>query len=73
MRQSAPKFACYLIFSKDGISEMRRTRPNLRAGEFAVKIRLQVPPETFSVDLPEAVIDVPAPAIVHPVVTVEAT
>lgn len=65
-----PRFSCYMLFDKKGIIGARKTRPNLAAGEHAVKITLDVPAEAFAADLPEAIVSVPVEAVVNPMVEI---
>lgn len=61
---------CYLVFDRSGALAMRKTRPNLRAGEHAVKVTVDVPDRVFKADLLEAFVSVSEPTIIHPLVMV---
>lgn len=72
--------SCWLIFTKRGLrgaSKGKRTRygdrerPALKAGEYAVRISVNVPDKVFEDrPIPEATITIPPEAVIEPVVTV---
>jgi hypothetical protein len=65
------RWMCYLIFDASGVKRMTLGRPNLRAGDYAIALRLKIPSSVFARALPEATIEVPAPAVLTPEVVVE--
>lgn len=65
-----PRWECYLIFNKNGVIGFRKESPQLRSGEFAVKINLKVPMNIFNRRFPEASIAIPEHAVIEPKVEV---
>lgn len=66
--------SCYIKFNRDGIVAGGMTvkgKPNLRAGEFAVKINLEVDDEYIDRAIPVVDVDIPEPAMMTPTVEVD--
>lgn len=64
------RWNCHLVFDANGVKRMTIGRPALRAGEYAIMLRLKIPNNLFARSLPEATIKVPEAALVKPEVTV---
>lgn len=72
--------SAYLIFNKKGIVRLAkggrtwsRKRPALKAGEYAVLVRVIVPQRYFDErSLPSATLNIPEELILEPSVTMEA-
>lgn len=63
----------YLVIGldkRDGFSlnlpKVRDDKPNLKSGEIAVKLRIEIPKEVFEEWTPEAVLEVPLEAVHRP-------
>lgn len=67
------KDTCYLVVNSRGIkSIIRKTRPRLAKGEYAVFVRLEVPDHVFAErPIAEAMITVKADKVVAPPVQLE--
>lgn len=63
--------SCYIVLSEYGIERMTKRRGQVKAGEVAVKIAINLPEGTFDEPEPDAVINVPKSALQGPDVTVE--
>lgn len=61
---------CYLVISEYGIERMTKRRGQVKAGEVAVKIGINLPEGAFEEPEPDAVINVPERALIGPNVTV---
>lgn len=57
----------WIVFSKKGVVSVRRTMPQLRNGQFAVKLVLRVPLSLFEVDVPTLTAEVPPRRVVLPI------
>lgn len=64
------KDSTYLIFDKSGIREMRKRHPKLKAGEFAVKIEIEVDNVYFDQAIPTAKLKIDKGDIIRPPVDV---
>lgn len=56
----------YVRFTEYGITGLSKRPPKLRAGEFAVQLRLEVPEEQFDRIFPLAIIQVPESGMILP-------
>jgi len=65
------KDSCYLVFSDSGISRMSKRRPPLKAGDYAVLIKIDVPDEVFAASIPEATLKIPKENVVRPPIEME--
>lgn len=61
----------YVIFTKSGGVTMRKSQPNIKRGEVAVKLKINVPDKFFTQPVPEVDVVIPEPAVMMPEVTVE--
>lgn len=64
------KDTAYLIITKAGVSNLRKTRPKLNSGEVAVRLRLTVPDEFFERIIPDAELIIPEEAVLTPPIEV---
>lgn len=64
------KWTCHLTFDAGGVRRMTIGRPHLRAGEYAIALKLKVPANIFVRSLPEVRITVPEAAVIEPEVQV---
>jgi len=65
------KMACWLVFNARGTVRASKRAPELKGGEYAIKIRLEVPDSVFLPDAATVDVKVPERAIVKPTVVVE--
>ena len=63
-------YMCYLIFSESGIKRQTRNKPSLKAGEYAVQVKLNLPKGFLNRAFPVASVTIPENAIVEPEVEV---
>lgn len=65
------KSSVYLVFDKLGVREMRKGKPSLAAGQYAVRVTISVPDRMFARMIPEALVEIPEGAIIEPTVEVQ--
>ena len=53
------KDKCFLIVGRNGIKDMRKTKPALGSGEISVKINFSIPDKAFSQPQFEGTLEVP--------------
>jgi hypothetical protein len=67
-----PATTIYLVIAPGPVVRgVRKNRPFLNRDEAAIKLTITVPTDFFRTSIPEATVEVPAAAAIHPVVTVE--
>lgn len=62
---------CYLVFSEFGIERMTKGRGQVKAGEVAIKVGINLPEGAFDEPEADAVIQVPHNALIGPDAHVE--
>lgn len=63
---------CFLIFTQSGIDRMTKTLPaRLGAGQFAIRVELNVPDRFFAQPIPSVQLEIPESATLGPPVTVD--
>ncbi|MCK9513694.1 MAG: hypothetical protein M0R28_21055 [Pigmentiphaga sp.] len=67
----AMKDTCILVFDKNGVVSMRKRSTELKAGEYAVRVKISVPDHYFERAIPTAEISIPEDYIIEPVVGLE--
>jgi hypothetical protein len=65
------KTGCYLVFNKRGSVRAVVNYPQLGSGEFAVKLRLEVPDEFFKPEVPTIDLTINSRDVIVPVVVVD--
>lgn len=66
------KDKAYLILNQNGIITLRKNRPTLAHGDFAVRLSVEVPDTVFDA-YPEARLSISESDLIHPEVTAEVT
>lgn len=61
----------YLILTRNGGVTMRKSPPELKRGEVAVKVKINMPDKFFYPPMPEVDLIVPEPAVITPTVEIE--
>ena len=62
----------YIIFNKNGIKDLRKGMPKLKAGEYAVKLKMKVPGKYFDNSFPEETMELDENTIINPNIKVGA-
>lgn len=65
------KDSVYLVMNSKGVRHMYKTRPRLKSGEYAVKVKVSVPDEFFNRAIPEATLEIPDGYMIEPPVDME--
>ncbi len=60
------KTTCYLIISENGSVEVRKRRPDMSAGQVAVKLRLDISDRFFDRFIPNVEMSIPDEAVIEP-------
>lgn len=63
----------FAVFTKTGVVAVRKSRPKLRSGEWAVLLRFRVPASVFAPTLAEVSVTIPESAVISPVIEIVAT
>jgi hypothetical protein len=65
------KDTCYLVLNSAGVQTLRKTRPNLSAGQVAVRLVVEVDDSYFRRAIPTAELVIPDNFLIEPEITVE--
>ena len=65
------KDTCYLIMDANGVSDIRKTHPNLKSGQVAVKLKINVSDKFFERTFPVAELTIPDSYVLEPSIGVE--
>jgi len=65
------KDTIYLVFNRDGISAMRKTLPQLRAGEYAPRLDVNVDDKYFKRIIPIAKMELDDKFLIEPKIELE--
>jgi len=61
----------YIVFTQNGIRDMRKGLPNLKKGEYAVKLKMKVPGKYFDKCFPEATLELDDSTIINPEIKID--
>lgn len=61
----------YLIVDRKGVVAHRKGQPNLRSGEFAVKLSVEISDRFFTQSIPEAYLQVPDDYVIQPKIALQ--
>lgn len=64
------KVLCYLTFNRRGVLKVSKGSPTLRNGEFAVRLRVEVPDSVFAPEFPDVSVAIPERSLIVPSVEV---
>lgn len=67
------KDICYLVFNKRGVLGLKKNPPQLDRGEFAVRLKVDIPDTYFATAYPIVELTVPESAVIAPVIEVMET
>jgi hypothetical protein len=62
---------CYLVITRRGVERVTKKVPELRSGQFAVRLRLNLPDNLFKPDVPSIDLTIPPRDVIVPEIIVE--
>jgi hypothetical protein len=65
------RLTAFLVFTRRGVKRVTKHLPDLRGGEYAVRLKIEAPDSLFTADTPVVEVTLPPRSIIVPTVTVE--